>query len=135
MSTYAVTRKKDGVEVYRYNYSASLDFAEFPEAGYEHAEVPEEVTPVVPKGPRRLTKLQFIDRLGDAAYVAILTMAKTNVLVEAFIRRFEMTTPEADYTSIDLDDPRTVAGVTQIGEALEAAGVVGAGWAERVLNG
>ncbi len=67
--------------------------------------------------------------------LAILTMAKTSVLVEAFIRRFEMTTPEADYTSIYLDDPRTVAGVTQIGAALEAADVVDSGWADEVLNG
>lgn len=135
MSIYIVTRKSDGVEAYRYTYDAPLDFVDFPEAEYTHAEAPEDVPPFAPKGPRRLTKLQFIDRLGGAAYIAILTMAKTNVLVEAFIRRFEMTTPEADYTSIDLDDPRTVAGVMQIGAALEAAGVVAAGWAEGVLNG
>lgn len=137
MSTYAVTRKADGVEVFRYSNDVPVEWDGMPFAEYDHVLLPpEEVVPVVtPVGPRRRTKLQFIDRLGDAAYVAILTMAKTSVLVEAFIRRFEMTTPEADYTSIDLDDPRTVAGVTQIGEALEAAGVVGAGWAERVLNG
>ena len=104
---------------------------------YDHIIVPSEaVLPgVKPKGPRRLTKNQFIDRLGDAAYIAILTMARADVQVEAFVRRFEMTTPEVDYTSIDLDDPRTVAGVTQIGAALEAAGVVAGGWADEVLNG
>lgn len=137
MSTYAVTRKADGVEVFRYSNDVPVEWDGMPFAEYDHVLLPpEEVVPVVtPVGPRRRTKLQFIDRLGDAAYVAILTMAKTSVLVEAFIRRFEMTTPEADYTSIDLDDPRTVAGVTQIGAALEAAGVVDSGWAEGVLNG
>lgn len=137
MSTYSVTRKADGVEVYRYTNDMPVEWDGMPFADYEHTLLPpEDVVPVVvPRGPRRLTKLQFIDKLGDAAYIAILTMAKTNVLVEAFIRRFEMTTPEADYTSIDLDDPRTVAGVTQIGAALEAAGVVESGWVEGVLNG
>ena len=129
MSTYVVTRKVDGVEIYRYSNDVTVEWDGMSFDEYDHALLPpEEVVPVVvPKGPRRLTKLQFIDKLGDAAYVAILTMAKTSVLVEAFIRRFEMTTPEADYTSIDLDDPRTVVGVTQIGAALEATGVVNTG--------
>lgn len=137
MSTYVVTRKADGVEVFRYSNDAPVEWAGMSFVECDHILLPpEDAAPVVtPVGPRRLTKLQFIDRLGDAAYVAILTMAKTSVLVEAFIRRFEMTTPEADYTSIDLDDPRTVVGVTQIGAALEAASVVDAGWAEGVLNG
>ena len=136
MSTFAVIRKADGVEVYRYSNDVPVEWEGMPFADYDHALLPpEEVHAVVPKGLRRLTKLQFIDKLGDATYIAILTMAKTNVLVEAFIRRFEMTTPEADYTSIDLDDPRTIAGVTQIGAALESVGVGDAGWAEEVLNG
>ncbi len=139
MSTFAVTRKTDGVEVFRYSNSTPVEWSEMGFDTHDHTPVVEPpvlpAEPVAPIGPRRLTKLQFIDRLGDAAYVAILTMAKTSVLVEAFIRRFEMTTPEADYTSIDLDDPRTVVGVTQIGAALEAASVVDAGWAEGVLNG
>jgi len=136
MSTFAVIRKADGVEVYRYSNDVPVEWEGMPFADYDHALLPPEEAPSdVPKGPRRLTKLQFIDKLGDAAYITILTMAKTNVLVEAFIRRFEMTTPEADYTSIDLDDPRTIAGVTQIGAALESVGVVDAGWAEEVLNG
>jgi len=97
---------------------------------------PEDVVPVVtPVGQRRLTKLQFIDRLGDTAYMAILAMAKDSLLVEAFITRFEMTTPDPDGTSIDPDDPRTVAGVTAIGAALVAQGVVSEGWADEVLNG
>lgn len=135
MTLFAIVRKADGIEVYRYRHDGPVEWNGMPFSEYDHVPLAEEeVPPVVePSGPRRLTKLQFIDRLGDAVYLAILTMAKTNVLIEAFIRRFEMATPEADYTSIDLDDPRTVAGVTQIGEALEAAGVVGAGWADGVL--
>lgn len=38
-------------------------------------------------------------------------------------------------TSVDLDDQRTIAGVTAIGGVLQQMGVVDATWAEGVLNG
>jgi hypothetical protein len=88
-----------------------------------------------PAGPRRLTKLQFVERLGDVAFVAILQMAKQSVEVEAFVERFRLTTPDADGTSVDLDDPRTVAGVTAIGATLHQLGTVGENWVDGVLNG
>lgn len=86
-------------------------------------------------GLRRLTKLQFVERLGDAAFAAILQMAKQSVEVEVFVERFRLTTPDADGTSISLDDPRTVAGVTALGAALLQMGLVGDDWADGVLNG
>lgn len=91
--------------------------------------------PPQPSGPRRLTKLQFIERLGDAAFVAILQMAKQSAEVEAFVERFRLTTPDPDGTSIDLDDARTAAGVAAIGAALLQMGVVAADWADEVLHG
>jgi hypothetical protein len=47
----------------------------------------------------------------------------------------ELATPEPDGTSIDLDDPRTQAGVQALGMVLEQQGVVSADWAEGVLRG
>lgn len=136
MSTFAVIRKSDRAEVYRYSNDAPVEWDGMPFADFDHVPV-EEPTPPAPPAPvkPRLTKLQFIDRLGDDAHMAILAMAKSSLLVEAFITRFEMTTPDPDGTSIDLDDPRTVAGVTAIGAALVAQGVVTNSWAEEVLNG
>jgi hypothetical protein len=61
--------------------------------------------------------------------VAILAAAKTVPAIEAWVKRFEMTTPEADGTSIDLDDPRTISGV----QALEAAELIGVGQAAEIL--
>lgn len=137
MSTFSVIRKSDSAEVYRYSNDVPVEWDGMPFSDFDHVLLPpEDVVPVVtPVGPRRLTKLQFIDRLGDTAYMAILAMAKDSLLVEAFITRFEMTTPDPDGTSIDPDDPRTVAGVTAIGAALVAQGVVSEGWADEVLNG
>ena len=82
----------------------------------------------------RLTKQEFFDRLGQAAVAAILTMAKTSVDIEAWVKRLDLVTPEADGTSVDLEDPRTIAGVTAIGAILEQNGIVESGWAESVLG-
>ncbi len=90
----------------------------------------------VPPTPaqRMCTKNQFIDRLGDVAYVSILAMARQSVQVEAFVKRLEMATPDADGNSVNLDDPRTQGGVRALEAALIAQGVVVAGWADEVLN-
>ena len=133
MPVYIVTRKSDGAEVTRYA-AATVTEGAHPLGAFDHAELAEEAVPLAPS-VTRLTKLQFIDRMGDAAYVAVLQMAKTHVGVEAFVKRFEMATPEADGTSVDLTDPRTVAGVTTIGAALHSMGVVSADWASEVLHG
>lgn len=134
MSTYVVTRKADGAEVYRYEADAPIEWAGFEFATHEHVELATPPETPAPAAPRRVTKLAFIERLGDAAFEGILQLAKTDVSVEAFVERFRAVTPDPDGTSMDLADPRTVAGVTAIGQALEQMGVVPAGWAEGVLN-
>lgn len=86
-------------------------------------------------GRRLLTKLEFIELLGDVAYPAILTMAKASVQIEAWMKKLELTTPDADGYSINLDDLRTQGGITAIGMALEMQGIVTADWVSEVLNG
>lgn len=91
--------------------------------------------PTVYGGRRRLTKLEFIALLGDAPYVAILAMARASVEVEAWTKMLELATTDADGASVDLDEPRTIAGVRAIGAALQQQGVVDGAWADGVLNG
>jgi len=88
-------------------------------------------------GRRRVSKLEFVQLLGDQAYGAILAMAKQSIAIEAWVKLLELATPESDGTSIDLDDPRTQGGVQAIGSALQQAQAVadGAAWAAGVLNG
>jgi hypothetical protein len=86
-------------------------------------------------GRRLLTKLEFVELLGDAAYVGILTLAKASVQIEAWVKKMELTTPDAYGYSVNLDDPRTSGGVIAIGMALEAQGIVDSIWADGVLNG
>ena len=136
MPDYIVTRKADGKAVYRYQSAEPVAWDGMDFATHSHTEQPavptdEATAPVV----TRLAKLQFIDRLGDSAYKAILQLARANLDVEAFVKRFEMTTPESDGTSVDLTDPRTIGGLTAIGAALHAMGVVSATWASEVLHG
>lgn len=52
-----------------------------------------------------ITKLAFRYRLTDAEYVGILSSAKTDVEVQAWVETFNMV------TQVNLDDPRTANGL------------------------
>ena len=52
-----------------------------------------------------ITKLEFRFRLTDAEYIGILSAAKTDVEVQAWVETFNMV------TQINLDDPRTISGL------------------------
>lgn len=54
-----------------------------------------------------LTKQEFIDRFTHAEFVGILTAAKTDVDVEAWLFRFNNLV-----STIDTTDPRTVSGLS-----------------------
>lgn len=83
-----------------------------------------------PPTVRRLSKLAYMNRFADGELAALYTAAKTIVQVEVWLAKFNATTPDADGTSIDLDDPRTIAGV----QALEAAGILATGRAAEILS-
>ena len=55
--------------------------------------------------PPIITKLAFRYRLTDQEYVGILTAAKTDVEVMAWVETFNMV------TQVNLDDPRTASGL------------------------
>lgn len=126
MTTYAVTRKSDGQGVYRYNSDTGpVEWNGMEFATHDHIQVAEPVDPgagPVIVGPRRLSKLGFVGRLGSD-FATILTVAKNNVEVELFVRMLDWATPDPDGTSVDLDDPRVVYALNN----LEAAGVIAAG--------
>ena len=84
----------------------------------------------VPKVSRRISKQQFIDRFTPVEMSTILDAAKVNVAVEAWLFRFNSVTPDADGTSIDLDDARTIESTI----GLEQAGLIGAGRAAEILG-
>lgn len=131
---YVVTNNEIGEEVTRYCAVSPVEsLGDF--STYDHTALPEEDAPVPVVIKRRLTKLEFIERLGDAAFAAVLEMAKVSPELNAWVEKVKMATPDPDGTSVDLDDPRTIAGVNALEPALIAQGVVAAGWADGVLNG
>lgn len=77
----------------------------------------------------RLTKQEFIDRFTPVEMATLLSAAKVSVELEAWLFRFNSVTPDADGTSIDTNDPRTIAGVS----ALELSGIIASGRATEIL--
>lgn len=127
MTIYQVTRISDGVDVYRYAADAPIEWDGMGFATHMHTPIVTDATAPVAQGPRRLTKLAFIGRIGDEFH-GILTAAKTNVQVEMFVRMLDWATPDPDGTSVDLDDPRVVDAL----QTLEAAGLLGTGRAQEI---
>lgn len=78
----------------------------------------------------RLTKQQFLDRLTPAEVAGMLAAAKVAVSVEAWLFRFNNLTPDPDGTSIDLQDPRTIAGL----QSMEDGGLLAPGRAVEILS-
>ena len=130
MSNWSVTNRLTGEIVYAYEADTPTEWLGMEYAQFNHIKDPDPVpTPVV----RRLSRLDFIKRLGDAAFVTILALAKDSVEVEALVEMVRMATPEQDGTCIDLDDPRTQYGIHQIEPTLIAMGKVSEGWADSVF--
>lgn len=70
-----------------------------------------------------LSKLDYMNRFTDAELASIYNAAKSSVAIEVWLEKFKLA------TEINLDDPRTIAGV----QALEAAGMLTAGRAAEIL--
>ena len=129
MSTWQVTERATGKVVYAYTSDEPVEWPGMEYATHNHNKVIE----VVEAPKRRLTKLELIGRMGEAVFVSIIGMAQQSVEIAAWVEMVRMTTPEPDGTSIDLDDPRTVAGLNAIEPVLVAQGIVSAGWAAGVV--
>jgi hypothetical protein len=73
---------------------------------YENDIFVEPADPIPPPPPAPIiSKVAFRFRLTDAEYVGILTAAKTDVEIAAWVETFNMV------SSVNLDDPRTKAGL------------------------
>ena len=72
---------------------------------------------------RVLTKTQYMNRFTDAELGAIYSTAKVVVNVQVWLERFNAA------TEIDLDSPNVIGGL----QAMEAAGLIGAGRANEIL--
>ena len=129
MSTWQVTERATGTVVYAYTADEPVEWPGMEYATHNHNKVIE----VVEAPKRRLTKLELIGRMGEAVFVSIIGMAQQSVEIAAWVEMVRMTTPDPDGTSIDLDDPRTLAGLNALEPVLIAQGIVSEGWAAGVV--
>ena len=123
MAEYVVTRKSDGAEVYRYQSDAPVDWNGMGFATHDHTEQAEQ--PVLPSGPRTMTKLEYLRRFTVEERVAIRAAAEQNAVLADYLQLMELA------QDINTGDPDTVAAVTM----LEQAGLIAPGRANEVLNG
>jgi propanediol dehydratase large subunit len=72
---------------------------------------------------RPITKLAFMERFTDEELAAIYAAAKTDVRVEVWLDKLKLA------SEVDLNDPRTIAGV----QALAAAGLLSEARVQEVL--
>ena len=131
MANWIVENRITGEVAYAYTADVATDFPEYPFAQYNHILKKPEAVPVP---GRRITKLDFVERLGDPAFSKLLELSLTSVEILKFVKLIDWTTPEADGTSIDLDDPRVqkVRGLEPLLLSLNVEGVA-PGWAAEVL--
>lgn len=128
MSTYVVTRKADGVEVFRYSNDAPVEWSEMGFDTHDHTPVADPAVPapepVAPIG-RRMSKLDYLRLFTQEERVAIRAAGKVNTVVEDYLHLLELT-----------DEVNT--GDAEVGDALammETAGLLAAGRRNEVLNG
>lgn len=137
MTTYAVIRKADQVEVYRYSHTEAVEWTGMEFATHDHVAQAEPPAPPPPAPPpvRHITKLAFRNRFTQAEKVAI-EIAALDVptaplqqrAMAAALRASQQDVAVAQY--VDLNRADTRAGVEQ----LEAAGLLSAGRAAVILD-
>jgi len=137
MNTYIVTRKSDGVEVYRYRYDSMLEFEQWPSATHDHTLFvePDPEAPPPYTGPWTITKLAFRNRFTQAEKVAIEIAALDDPeaamqqrAMSAALRASQEDVAVAQF--IDLTRADTRAGV----QMLETAGLLAVGRALTILD-
>ncbi len=124
---YIVTNKATGSEIYRYSADAPIEWSGMAFADFDHTpepEAPGTVTDVVPNS-YTWTKLEYLRRFTQDERIAIRTAAKQVPALEDYLQLMELA------TEVRSDDP-DVMGALQM---LEAAGLIGAGRAQEILNG
>jgi hypothetical protein len=137
MPVFVVNRKADGETVYRYEAEQPIEWQGMAFDSHVHVEVAAPAPEPVPSGDapsrRRVSKLAFQELLGDTLYLQIKAAAQTMPAVGLWLDKFNMLSTEADGTSVDLEDPRTRAGLEALigvpGVAIDQAHV------EYVLGG
>ncbi len=126
MTTYVVTRKSDGQEVYRYNADAPIEWSGMEFVTHDHT--PEADASGITDAPivaMTWTKLEYLRRFTQAERIAIRGAAKVVPELEDYLQLMELA------TEVRSDDPDIASALAM----LEGSGLIGAGRAGEILNG
>ena len=125
---YDVIRKSDGVEVYRYQSDAPVEWNGMEFDTHDHTPVPAINSDGSIEGVvvgRTLTKLEYLRRFTVDERVAIRAAAEQNAVLADYLQLMELA------QDINTGDADTIAAVT----VLEQAGLISDGRAQEILNG
>ena len=136
MTTWIVTEKATGTEVYRYSADAPIEWSGMEFATHDHAAVLSDIIDVIPRMyDQRITKLAFRNRFTQTEKVAIEiaqlddpTKTMPQRAMSAALRASQADVQAA--TFIDLSRADTRSGV----QALEMAGLLATGRAAVILD-
>lgn len=131
MTTYIVTLKATGAEVYRYGADAPVEWSGMEFATHDHAAIadaPVGVDPAPTPTQVRISRLAFLSRFTDTEAVGIDLASQGATVQAASMRRYTNKVNAAEF--IDLNRPDTRVGV----QTLEAVGLIGAGRAAAILD-
>lgn len=130
MTTYAVIRKADQKEVYRYSHTEPVEWDGMGFATHDHVAQadPDAPPPPPPAPPVKISRLAFISRFTDAEAITIDLAGQGATVQAAGFRRYMQKVNAAEF--IDLTRADTRMGV----QALEAVGILAAGRAAVILD-
>ena len=125
MSTYIVTNKATGAEVYRYSADAPISWAGMEFDTHDHSVLTvEDAVTDVPVVAMTWTKREYLSRFSQAERIAIRTAAKQVPELEDYLELLALA------TEVRSDDPDVVGALTM----LEDAGLIAAGRAAEILG-
>ncbi len=130
VNTYRAIVTQSG-ENYDYNYDHPIAWVGMNDPSLHVLLSTNNASPLVYAGRKHLTKLEFINLFTDNEFATILSMSKSVIQLEAWLTKFQLTTPDQDGFSIYLESDETIQGVN----GLEASGLLGSGRAAVILNG
>lgn len=107
MTTYVVTRKSDGVEVFRYGGATEpINWAGYEFATHDHTVAPDPVEPPAPPAPaQQWARLDFLRRFNMTERIGIRSARTTDPILNDFFSLLEQA------TNVHSDDPDTLAGM------------------------
>ena len=126
MTTYIVTNKTTGQEVYRYQNDTPVEWSGMEFATHDHtAQVDTSVVTDLPVVAMTWTKLEYLRRFTQDERIAIRSAAKAVPQLDDYLELLSLS------NDIRSDDPDIVGAV----QMLEGAGLIAPGRAGEILNG